>query len=161
MQRITLSRLLPMMAIGASTVACALFLLGAGSALAHHSSAGIDHSVTLSADATLKKFTWGAPHAQIIVTYRNESGQDVDLSVTTFAPGMLIRQGFSPKDFRIGDKIKLFWHPNRSGTPGGELSKIVTADGRTMTGELQGSSGGRRGGPPGGSRGGPPGAPTP
>ena len=143
MQRITLSRLLPMMAIGASAIPCALVLLSAGPALAHHSSAGIDHNQTLSADATLKKFTWGAPHAQIIVTYQNESGQDVDLSVTTFAPGMLIRQGFSPKDFHPGDKIKLFWHPNRSGSPGGILSKIVTADGRTMTGEIQG-----QGGPP-------------
>ena len=137
-----------------SLTACALVLMGAGPASAHHSSAGIDHTKTLSADATLKKFAWSAPHAQIIVTYRNDSGQDIDLSVTTFAPGMLIRQGFSPKDFRPGDKIKLFWHPNRSGSPGGELSKIVTADGRTMTGETQG-------GPPGGRPGGPPGAPPP
>ena len=113
-------------------------LLSAHPALAHHSAAGIDTSKTLSADATLKSFAWSAPHAQIIVTYQDESGKDVELSVTTFAPGMLIRQGFSPKDFRPGDKIKLFWHPNRSGSPGGVLSKIVTADGRVMTGEVQG-----------------------
>ena len=121
-----------------SLTACALALFIAVPALAHHSSAGIDTSKTLEADATLKQFAWSAPHAQIIVTYKDESGQSVDLSVTTFAPGMLIRQGFSPKDFRPGDKIRLFWHPNRSGSPGGILSKIVTADGRTMTGETQG-----------------------
>jgi len=121
-----------------SLTACALVLFAAFPAMAHHSSAGVDETRTLSTDATLKKFTWGAPHAQIIVTYTDESGKDVDLSVTTFAPAMLIRQGFSPKDFHPGDKIKLFWHPNRSGTPGGILAKIVTADGRTMTGETQG-----------------------
>lgn len=118
-----------------SMASCALLSFIAFPALAHHSSAGIDTSITLSADATLKQFTWGAPHAQIIVDYRDESGKDVELSVTTFAPGMLIRQGFAPKDFRRGDKLKLFWHPNRSGSPGGILAKIVTADGRTMDGE--------------------------
>ena len=122
-----------------SLTACALLLSSAVPALAHHSAAGVDTSKTLSADATLKQFTWSAPHAQIIVDYKDESGKDVELSVTTFAPGMLIRQGFSPKDFRHGDKIKLFWHPNRSGSPGGILSRIVTADGRVMTGEIQGS----------------------
>jgi hypothetical protein len=123
-----------------SLTASALLLVAAGPALAHHSAAGIDVTKTLSADATLKQFMWSAPHAQIVVDYRDESGKDVELSVTTFAPGMLIRQGFSPKDFRPGDKIKLFWHPNRSGSPGGVLSKIVTSDGRTMTGEVQGGS---------------------
>lgn len=110
-------------------------LFSAVPALAHHSSAGVDETQTLSADATLKKFAWSAPHAQIIVAYLDESGKEVELSVTTFAPGLLIRQGFSPKDFRRGDKIKLFWHPNRNGSPGGILSKIVTADGREMSGE--------------------------
>jgi hypothetical protein len=106
---------------------------------AHHSSAGVDETQTLSADATLKQFAWSAPHAQIVVTYQDQSGKDVELSVVTFAPAMLIRQGFSPKDFRRGDKIKLFWHPNRSGSPGGILSKIVTADGRVMSGEAPGA----------------------
>ena len=113
-------------------------LLSAVPALAHHSAAGIDLTQTLSADATLKQFAWSAPHAQIIVTYQDETGKEVELSVTTFAPGMLIRQGFSPKDFHRGDKIKLFWHPNRSGSPGGILSKIIAADGREMSGEAAG-----------------------
>ena len=116
----------------------ALMLLGNVPALAHHSAAGIDTSKTLSADVTLKQFMWSAPHAQIIVMYQDESGKDVELSVTTFAPGALIRQGFSPKDFRAGDKIKLFWHPNRSGSPGGILARVVAADGRVMNGDIQG-----------------------
>jgi len=121
-----------------SLLACALILLGNFPALAHHSAAGIDTSKTLSADVTLKQFLWSAPHAQIIVLYQDESGKDVELSVTTFAPGALIRQGFSPKDFRAGDKIKLFWHPNRSGSPGGILARVVAADGRVMNGDIQG-----------------------
>jgi hypothetical protein len=121
-----------------SLIACAVLLSSAVPAVAHHSAAGIDTTKTLSADATLKQFTWSAPHAQIIVEYQDESGKDVELSVTTFAPSALIRQGFSPKDFRRGDKIKLFWHPNRSGSPGGILARIVATDGRVMNGDIQG-----------------------
>ena len=121
-----------------SLLGFALILLGNFPALAHHSAAGIDTSKTLSADVTLKQFLWSAPHAQIIVLYQDESGKYVELSVTTFAPGALIRQGFSPKDFRAGDKIKLFWHPNRSGSPGGILARVVAADGRVMNGDIQG-----------------------
>jgi hypothetical protein len=124
-----------------SLIAGALLLSSAVPAVAHHSAAGIDTTKTLSADATLKQFTWSAPHAQIIVEYQDESGKDVELSVTTFAPGALIRQGFSPKDFRRGDKIKLFWHPNRSGSPGGILARIVATDGRVMNGDIQGGPG--------------------
>ena len=141
--------------------ACLLVSLGAVPALAHHSSAGVDETQTLSADATLKQFSWSAPHAQIIVTYRDASGKDVDVSVTSFAPGLLIRQGFSPKDFRRGDKIKLFWHPNRNGSAGGILAKIVAADGRVLSGEGPGGGGPPppgAGGPPSGAGGPPPGA---
>jgi hypothetical protein len=145
-----------------SLAAGVLVLLCAVPALAHHSSAGVDETQTLSADATLKQFSWSAPHAQIIVTYRDEKGNDVDVSVTSFAPGILIRQGFSPKDFRRGDKIKLFWHPNRNGSAGGILAKIVTADGRVLNGESPGGVGqppGGAGPPPGGAGPPPAGAP--
>jgi len=117
-----------------SLAACALVWLSAVPALAHHSSAGVDQTKTLSAEATLKKFTWSAPHAQIVATYKDKTGKDVELSLTTFAPTFLIRQGFAPKDFRPGDKITLYWHPNHVGS-GGILAKIVTKDGRTMQGE--------------------------
>jgi hypothetical protein len=139
----------------AHSLAAALsMLLSAVPALAHHSAAGVDETQTLSADATLKQFSWSAPHAQIVVTYRDANGKDIDVSVTSFAPGILIRQGFSPKDFRRGDKIKLYWHPNRNGSAGGILSKIVAADGRVLSGEGPGGAGpppGGAGPPPGGA----------
>lgn len=102
---------------------------------AHHSAAGIDETVTRSAKATLKRFAWSAPHAQIIFSYRNENGQDIDLAISTFAPGLLLKQGFTPKDFNRGDELEVFWHPNRNGAPGGILVKLIAADGRVLSGE--------------------------
>lgn len=102
---------------------------------AHHSAAGIDETVTHSAKAKLKRFAWSAPHAQITFSYRDENGQDIDLAISTFAPALLLKQGFTPQDFNRGDELEVFWHPNRNGAPGGILVKLIAADGRVMSGE--------------------------
>lgn len=109
--------------------------LWAFAALAHHSDAGIDQTKTVSVKGTLKQFAWSAPHAQIIVVYQDDKGQSVELGVSTFAPGLLLKQGFTPKDFRRGDQVEVFYHPTRSGAPGGILVKFVGQDGRVLSGE--------------------------
>ena len=42
---------------------------------AHHSGAGYDMSKTLSADATLKEFRWGAPHSQVVFMIKGADGK--------------------------------------------------------------------------------------
>jgi hypothetical protein len=43
---------------------------------------------------------------------------------------MFVKQGFKPKDFRVGDKVEISWHPSRSGATGGILSTLKLPDGR-------------------------------
>lgn len=117
------------------SVAAVIGLTQTPTAFAHHSAAGIDDTITRSAKATLKRFAWSAPHAQIIFSYRDERGQDIELAISTFAPALLLKQGFTPKDFNRGDELEVFWHPNRNGAPGGILAKLIAADGRVMSGE--------------------------
>jgi hypothetical protein len=120
-----------------------------GSALGHHSFAAYDQGVTKSVAGTLKEFDWNAPHSGITVTYTDEKGQVQEVSVTTGAPSTIAAQGFKPKDFRVGTKVALSWHPNRNGLPGGEMTEIRLEDGRV----LKGGFGGR---PPPGAPGAPP-----
>jgi hypothetical protein len=47
--------------------------------------------------------------------------------------------GSKPKDFRVGTKVTLSWHPNRNGLPGGELTEVKLEDGRTLKGGFRGS----------------------
>ena len=122
--------------------------LAAAPALPHHSFAAYDQKVTKTVEGTLKELDWNAPHSGITVAYMDESGASQDVSVTTGAPATITGQGFKPKDFRIGSKVKVSWHPNRNGVAGGQLLELVLDDGRTLRGAL---------GPPG--AGGPPGAP--
>lgn len=120
-------------------------------ALAHHSFAAYDQAVTKSISGTLKEFDWNAPHSGITVAYVDEKGEAQEVSVTTGAPSTIANQGFKPRDFKVGAKITLSWHPNRNGLPGGEMTEVRLEDGRVLHGGF---------GPPGASPG-PPGAPPP
>jgi hypothetical protein len=115
-----------------SGIAAALLL--AAPAWAHHSDAGYDGTKTVSLKGTLKLFAWSAPHSQVIVAFTDEKGADQEIGISTVAPSALLRQGLSPKDFRRGDRIEVFYHPARDGSLSGIMVKLVGADGKTLTG---------------------------
>ncbi len=114
-------------------------LLLAPLAVAHHSDAAYDKAITKTTSGTLKEFDWNAPHAGVLVEYKNEKGETAEIYATTFAPQQLARQGFAPKDFKPGQKVELVWHPARSGAGGGLLVSLKLEDGRVVS----------AGGPPG------------
>lgn len=118
-------------------LACIFSLgVGIGTAYAHHSFAAYDLQVTKTATGTLKELDWNAPHAGITVAIADEKGVMQDVPVTTGAPVTIARQGFKPKDFRIGSKVTMSWHPNRNGLLGGELAELKLEDGRVLKGAL-------------------------
>ena len=126
----------------------------AGPAAAHHSGAGYDLSKTLEADATLKEFRWGAPHSAVVFTVKID-GKMQDVNLGGASPGAFARQGFKPRDFRMGDKMHITWHPSKSGALGGTLATITMPDGRKFGDAEFGPGGSRAGGAPGGRPGGP------
>ncbi len=119
-------------------VATALFLaLSAFTmtpALAHHSFAAYDQAVTKSVTGTLKEFDWNAPHSSMTVAFTDANGKADEVSVTTGAPATISSQGFKPRDFKVGQKATVTWHPNRNGVPGGELVDFTLEDGRVLHG---------------------------
>jgi hypothetical protein len=104
-------------------------------AVAHHSAAGYDMNKTETAKATIKEFRWGAPHSSAIFIVKSPKGEPQELVTSSAAPTMFMKQGFKPKDFKIGDTVEIAWHPTRSGAPGGILSKIKFNDGREFKDE--------------------------
>jgi len=119
-------------------VAKALFLalsaITMTQALAHHSFAAYDQTVTKSVTGTLKEFDWNAPHSSMTVAFIDASGKPDEVSVTTGAPATISSQGFKPRDFKVGQKATMTWHPNRNGVPGGELVDFTLEDGRVLHG---------------------------
>lgn len=99
---------------------------------AHHSFAGYDMTTTRTAQATIKEFRWGAPHSSAVFTIKGEDGKPEQMTVASASPTAFVKQGFKPKDFRVGDKVEIMWHPTRAGRPGGIISMIKLPDGRTF-----------------------------
>jgi len=116
--------------------AIAWLLGGAPLAQAHHSSASVDTSKTLSVSGTLKEFDFSAPHGQIIVISLDANGAEVETRVSTVAPTGLIRQGFKPKDFESGQKVAMTYHPNRNYEFGGIMMTLTLQDGRVVKGDI-------------------------
>lgn len=111
----------------------ALAVLGGGPAQAHHSFRAYDLTKSVAISATIKEFRWGAPHSSLIVMYKDANGQSSSMSLGSGSPTAFIKQGFQPRDFHIGDKVQVVYHPNVSGLPGGFMAKLTTADGRTYS----------------------------
>jgi hypothetical protein len=113
---------------------CALFVLNvAEPVFAHHSFAGYDMTKTIGAQAaTIKEFRWGAPHSAAIFMIKGADGKPQAINLASGSPTTFMKQGFKPKDFRVGDKVDITWNPSRSGAVGGLLASMKLPDGRTF-----------------------------
>jgi hypothetical protein len=114
------------------TAAAAVAALAAVPATAHHSFAAYDTSQTLPAEGTLKEFRWGAPHSSLVLIYL-EKGDQKQMSIVSGSPLAFSKEGFNPRDFRRGDRLKVTYHPNRSGQPGGSLVTLTLPDGKIFS----------------------------
>lgn len=103
-------------------------------AFAHHSFAAYDMKTVKTATGTLKEFRWGAPHSSLVLVYKDK-GKDAQMSIVSGSPLMFSKQGFAPKDFKRGDKVRVSYHPNANGAPGGALSALTLSNGRTFSDE--------------------------
>lgn len=106
--------------------------LAAAPAFAHHSFAAYDMNQTLSAEGTLKEFRWGAPHSSLVLIYLDK-GVEKQMSIISGSPLLFAKQGLSPRDFKRGDKVKITFHPNISGQPGGALATLKLPNGKSFS----------------------------
>ena len=112
----------------------ALFMLNVTAPVfAHHSFAGYDMTKSISAQgATIKEFRWGAPHSAVIFVIKGADGKPQTINLASGSPTTFMKQGFKPKDFRVGDKMDITWNPTTSGAAGGLLASMKLPDGRTF-----------------------------
>jgi Family of unknown function (DUF6152) len=118
------------LAIRSSVTATLMFL--AASTSAHHSALGYDFTKTLSAHATLKEMLWSAPHSTLIFEIKTADGHIQELPLGGSAPGKFMKEGFNPRDFKVGDKLDVTWHPAVDGKLGGIVASITFPDGRVF-----------------------------
>jgi len=104
---------------------------GPGAALAHHALEALyDTSREVTSTATLLKLDWINPHAWLRVDIDAAKGPtDKNILMETVGLASLRQLGISRETMNIGRQYVLTYYPNRDGSPGGFVTKIVLPSG--------------------------------
>jgi hypothetical protein len=113
--------------------ASAVALLVVAPAFAHHSSAGIDRTKSVTLSGTIKQFLWMNPHSAMEVDVPDGKGGIVTWKVEMTSPAYLVRAGWKSTTLKPGDEVKVTVRPLRDGSPGGLFVSVTLADGRSFT----------------------------
>jgi len=126
-------------------LAAALTLVGVAPADAHHSSAGIDRSKTVSVEGTVKTFRWANPHSWIEMEVVNAAGETEIWNFEMLPPSYLIRAGWTRSSVKAGDRITVEANGFINGDPGGLFVSATLVDGTVLTMRPPGRGRGGRG----------------
>jgi hypothetical protein len=112
-------------------------------AAAHHSFAMFDAQKQQTLIGVVKEFQWTNPHTWVQLLVDDGKGRKVEWAIEGNSPNILVRQGYTSKVIKPGDKVTLVIRPLKDGSNGGSLVSITLADGRVL-----GSSAGAASGKP-------------
>ena len=114
-------------------VLLAVMLSMTSSVYAHHASAGIDRTKTVTVEGVVKQFKWANPHSWMELEVQNAKG-NVDIwNLEMTSPAILVRAGWKSTTIKAGDKVTAVARPFKNGDPGGLFISITLADGRALS----------------------------
>jgi hypothetical protein len=117
--------------IGALAVAAGL--LGASSPLpAHHGTATLDTSKTLTLKGNVTEWDWSNPHCLLQFDVKNDGGQVVHWIAETQNPAEMVSLGWGKTSFKPGDEITVTLMPVKNGRFYGRINLVVLPDGKTF-----------------------------
>jgi hypothetical protein len=114
-------------------LAAALVACVATPASAHHSTAMFDALKEIVLTGTIKEFQYTNPHSWIQIMVPGSTGREIEWSIETAAPIVLLRAGIRPTSLRPGEKVTVRAHPLKDGAPGGSLIDVKKADGTVLS----------------------------
>lgn len=101
--------------------------------LAHHSAAMFDKSRELSLQGTVKEFRFTNPHTWIYLLVKNADGVDEQWELEGGSLTHMVRNGWTNKSIKAGEKITVKVYRRKDGALSGEYHDVVTEDGRILT----------------------------
>ena len=119
----------------------ALLVLSSATASAHHSFALFDSSVNTTLAGVVREFQWTNPHSWIQLNVPDGKGGQVEWAIEGNSPNILVRQGFTSKTLKPGDRITVVVHPLKDGSPGASLVSVTLADGTVLGNSAAAASG--------------------
>ena len=116
-----------------SLIIIALILVSIPTFGHHGTGISYDQDVWVSVTGTVLEFAWKNPHSQLYIAVTDEKGNTVRWGLEMSSPGVMIRQGWTNRQFKAGDQVTLSVHPSRTGAPVGECIPCVgTLNGKEL-----------------------------
>lgn len=110
----------------------AIMLLAAQAAYAHHSYAMFDSRKSVTYSAVVSVWENKNPHALMWVYINDAKGKPQLWGLEGPSPRILLQNGLDKYAVKPGDKITVTINPLKDGRNGGNLEKIVLANGKTI-----------------------------
>jgi hypothetical protein len=109
-------------------------LLVAAPVQAHHAIGGtVDTGRQLVESMTLTKIDWINPHAWFHFSMKQTNGAVLkDVMIEWMNLSGMRQAGYSEENFGVGGTYKVTYYPNRDGTPGGHVVKMIDKDGQVF-----------------------------
>ena len=98
---------------------------------AHHGQARYD-AAEITVTGTVTDFQFSNPHAEVYFEVRDTKGNVEKWVGEASSPNMLVRDGWTRKSLRPGDRISASGHPARDGSRIIYLEKLVLPSGREL-----------------------------
>ena len=121
-------------ALFAVATVSAAFAAANGVVLAHHGTSASyhqDHTIQIVGKVT--EFAWSNPHAQLYVDVTEGPFKGQNYAIELNSPGVMVRQGWTRKQFVPGDEVAIAVHPSKTGAAVGEcLSCTVVVNGKEI-----------------------------
>jgi hypothetical protein len=122
-----------------AALACGL----SGAAFAHHSYSMFDRTKTTTIVGTVWTWEMVNPHSFLWVVVMKPDGTTEKWGMEGAGVQMLQRAGVTKSAVQTGDKVTVDLHPLRDGRTGGQLVRVVLANGKVLGGFGGGGENGR------------------
>ena len=109
-----------------------LVLAAPSAVFAHHGTgASYFQDRTIEVKGVVTEFLWRNPHSALFIDVTEGPFKGQNYAVELNSPGVMMRQGWTKKQFQPGDDVVIHVHPSRAGTAVGEcLSCTVVVNGK-------------------------------
>jgi uncharacterized protein DUF6152 len=99
---------------------------------AHHGTGtSYNQNETIQVKGKVTEFAWKNPHSALFMNVTDGPFKGKNYAVELNSPGVMIRQGWTKKQFQIGDEVVINVHPSKTGAAVGEcLSCTVIVNGK-------------------------------
>lgn len=101
-------------------------------AYAHHSYAMFDRDKSVTYDAVISVWQDTNPHAVLWVYISDSLGKPKLWGLQGPGPAILLQHGMDKYAVRPGDKVSVTINPLKDGSDGGNLEKLVLANGKVI-----------------------------